>query len=49
MTIFVLISRHGSKAVFISIVDAMQKYFISLFYHNIIIILKRRINNCKIQ
>ena len=31
--IFVLISGHGSTAVLISIVDGIQKYLISLFYH----------------
>ena len=37
-----LISRHASTAILISIVDAIQQYFISLFYHNNIIILKRK-------
>ena len=33
----------------ISIVDAIRQYFISLFYHNIIIILKRRIKTGKLS
>ena len=37
-------ARHGNTAVFISIVDAIQQYFISLFYQNNIIIQKKKKN-----